>query len=166
MAFFQSIYRSLEQSLFNSLTKKIAGNMLFVLMGCVALGGVLYWQQCAVNTAVASLTAVELKARIVQIHSISHGWLIAIFLITLGVIVVQILFLRFMIVRPLHQITEIFDEIGHGEGDLSRDIPLVTYDEIRDLGVGYNHFMEKLREIIGRVREQGGRDCCWLRFGG
>ncbi len=100
MAFFQSIYRSLEQSLFNSLTKKIAGNMLFVLMGCVALGGVLYWQQQAVNTAAASLSAVELKTRITQIHSISHWWTIAIFLVTLSVIAVQILFLRFMIVGP------------------------------------------------------------------
>ncbi|WP_321533056.1 methyl-accepting chemotaxis protein [uncultured Desulfuromonas sp.] len=155
MAFFQTIYRSLEQNLFNSLTKKIAGNMLFVLLACVVLGGVLYWQQNAVDTAMASLAAAELKARIAQIHSTSRWWVTVIFLVTLTAIIIQILFLRYMIVRPLCQITQIFDEISHGEGDLSRDIPLVTYDEIRNLGEGYNHFMEKLREIIGRVREQG-----------
>ena len=155
MAVFQSMYRSLEQNLFNSLTKKIAGNMLFVFLACVALGGVLYWEQHAVNTALASLAAAELNARIAQIHGVVRLWMFSILFVALVAIVLQILFLRFMIVRPIRQITEILDEIGHGEGDLSRDIPLVTFDEIRDLGLGYNHFMEKLREIIGRVREQG-----------
>jgi methyl-accepting chemotaxis protein len=49
-------------------------------------------------------------------------------------------------------IIAIFREIGAGEGDLSREIPTITYDEIRDLSLSYNEFLKKMREIISNVR--------------
>jgi methyl-accepting chemotaxis protein len=64
----------------------------------------------------------------------------------------QILYLRHLIVRPIRIITGIFDEIARGEGDFSRDLPLTTHDELRELAASYNRFAAKMREIIGKVR--------------
>jgi methyl-accepting chemotaxis protein len=61
-------------------------------------------------------------------------------------------YLRYLIVRPLKMIIGIFNEIGAGEGDLSRDIPTITHDEIREVSVSYNRFQLKMREIISNVR--------------
>ncbi|MCD6526865.1 MAG: methyl-accepting chemotaxis protein, partial [Desulfuromonas sp.] len=156
MAFFISIYRALEQALFNSLTKKIAGNMLFLLLALFAVGGVLYWEQQAVsNTVAGTLSGVELQPAIAAIQQTAWTWLLLILGGAIVGSVMQILFLRYMIVRPLNQITAIFEEVGSGEGDLSRDVPLTTFDEIRNLSIGYNNLMVKLRDIIAQVRQQG-----------
>jgi methyl-accepting chemotaxis protein len=61
-------------------------------------------------------------------------------------------YLRYLIVRPLERIIEIFREIGAGLGDLSREIPAITHDEIRELSESYNVFLKKMREIITNVR--------------
>jgi methyl-accepting chemotaxis protein len=155
MSAFRSIYRSLEENFFNSLTKKISGNLLFLLLACMALVAVTLWEQRAVVQAVSSVEPLQLAGAIDEIHALARLWLMVIIAVAVISMIGQILFLRYMIVRPIRQITTIFDEISQGEGDLSRDIPLVTYDEIRDLSSGYNHFMGKLRDIIGKVREQG-----------
>jgi methyl-accepting chemotaxis protein len=67
--------------------------------------------------------------------------------------VLQILYLRHLIVRPVKNIARIFDEIATGEGDFSRDLPTTTYDEFRDLALSYNRFADKMRQIIGEVRK-------------
>ena len=42
--------------------------------------------------------------------------------------------------------------IGQGEGDLSRDIPAMTFDEIRELSESLQPLLRKMREIISNVR--------------
>jgi methyl-accepting chemotaxis protein len=61
-------------------------------------------------------------------------------------------YLRYLIVRPIKMIITLFNEIGLGEGDLSRKIPAITHDEIRELSESYNLFLTKMREIISQVR--------------
>ena len=70
----------------------------------------------------------------------------------LAMLLGQILYLRHLVVRPIRVITAIFDEIARGEGDFSRDLPLTTHDELRELAASYNRFAAKMREIIGKVR--------------
>jgi methyl-accepting chemotaxis protein len=67
--------------------------------------------------------------------------------------VLQILYMRHLIVRPVKNIARIFDEIACGEGDFSRDLPTTTYDEFRDLALSYNRFADKMRQIISEVRK-------------
>jgi methyl-accepting chemotaxis protein len=74
------------------------------------------------------------------------GWLV------LSLSAFMVWYLRYLIVRPLKMIIGIFNEIGAGEGDLSRDIPTITHDEIREVSVSYNRFQLKMREIISNVR--------------
>ncbi len=156
MGVFSEIYRGVEKQLFNSLTKKIAGNVLFLLLAVVAVSAVLLREQKLVASELHSgVSLADATSQIVAIHANAQLWLIAILVLSVIISVAQILFLRFMIVRPLQHITSIFEDIGSGDGDLSRDIPCTTNDEIRDLSQGFNHFMGKLRSIIGMVRQQG-----------
>ncbi len=156
MGLFGGIYRWLEEQIFNSLTKKIAGNMLFLLLAVLACVAIVYHDASQVEAVLASAASVAAaRQAIADIHSSTHVWLFALAVVSFIVCIVQIFFLRFMVVRPLKNITAVFENISGGEGDLSRDLPLKTHDEIRDLSVGFNHFMDKLRDIIGQVRQQG-----------
>jgi len=156
MGMFGDIYSGVERQFFNSLTKKIAGNMFFLLLAVVAAAGVMMREQEAVSRVLHSgVPVADAAVEVAAIHSATQLWLIAIVVLSVIVSLAQIFFLRFMIVRPLQQITAIFDDISGGDGDLSRDIPCTTHDEIRALAEGFNHFMLKLRAIIGMVRQQG-----------
>ncbi|OQY18958.1 MAG: hypothetical protein B6I36_05635 [Desulfobacteraceae bacterium 4572_35.1] len=152
MGVFTDLYQLLEKKLFNSLTKKIAGNVLFLLLAVFACCLVLWWEQGAVA---ALLNGGEGIDEVAAIYAQTRVWLLIIVVASVVAALAQIIFLRFMIVRPLQHITAVFREIGSGDGDLSRDIPCNTNDEIRDLAQGFNLFMVKLRGIIGMVRQQG-----------
>lgn len=156
MGMLKGAYQGLERQFFNSLTKKITGNMLFLLFAVLASYSVMSWEQSAVAEVMRSSQSLsEIASAIVAIHQTAHQCLIAVVGVSVLVCIIQIIFLRYMIVRPIQKITAIFESIGSGEGDLSIDVPLETHDEIRGLAKGYNHFMDKLRDIIGLVRQQG-----------
>jgi methyl-accepting chemotaxis protein len=65
----------------------------------------------------------------------------------------QILYIRYLIVRPVRVITRIFNETARGEGDFSSDLPIFGHDELRDLADSYNRFADKMRQIIHEVRK-------------
>jgi methyl-accepting chemotaxis protein len=52
--------------------------------------------------------------------------------------IAQIAYIRHLILRPVRLISTIFDEIGRGEGDFSRNLPTITHDELRTLAESYN----------------------------
>ncbi|XLM22540.1 methyl-accepting chemotaxis protein, partial [Chromobacterium piscinae] len=79
-------------------------------------------------------------------------WTLGLWVLSFLFIAFMVWYLRYLIVRPLSMIIQIFNEIGAGAGDLSREIPTVTYDEIRELSLSYNRFLLKMREIISNVR--------------
>ena len=56
-------------------------------------------------------------------------------------------------VKPLKVVQESIHDIATGEADLTRQIVVKSKNEIGALGDGFNAFMEKLRTIIGGVKE-------------
>ncbi|HOH27982.1 MAG TPA: methyl-accepting chemotaxis protein [Syntrophorhabdus sp.] len=56
--------------------------------------------------------------------------------------------------NSVKQLLEISSEMGSNEGDLSKDFP-VAVDGLGELSESYNHFLRKLRAIIGDVRKMG-----------
>lgn len=156
MGFVKELYQGIEKQFFNSLSKKISGNVLFLLLAVFSSYAVMRWEQLTVAKVIVGAESIaELSSAVLAIHHTAHNLLMVVMGISVLICVVQIIFLRYMIVRPIQKITAIFESIGSGDGDLSTDVPLETYDEIRDLAKGYNHFMDKLRDIIGLVRQQG-----------
>ena len=150
---FWQLYENIEKTFFNSLSKKLSS---FLLLFCVDLGylGDYFYQQNTIQQLLhCGNASPELLARIGA--SLDSGLYImgGLTLLALAMNIGQILYLRHLIVRPVKVITGIFNEIARGEGDFSRDLPLITQDELRELSAGYNRFAEKMRQIIGEVRK-------------
>ena len=56
-------------------------------------------------------------------------------------------------VKPLKNVQESIHNIASGEADLTQQIVVKSNNEIGALGDGFNAFMEKLRTIIGGVKD-------------
>jgi methyl-accepting chemotaxis protein len=152
----KNIYQSLEETLFFTLTRKFSGNVLFMLLAVVAGFLLLRWEQGQVLELLQGQT--DSAAALQEIEAVqAHSRKLFLLIIGAGAVagVAIVLFLRFMVARPLRQISSILYQIGSGRGDLSRDIPLQTHDEIRTLSENYNHFMEQLRSMVAQIRRNG-----------
>jgi len=57
------------------------------------------------------------------------------------------------LIKPLLRTNQLMEELSSGEGDLTVRLDVSTKDEIGRLSVSFNNFMEKLQEIIARVKE-------------
>ncbi len=55
------------------------------------------------------------------------------------------------VVAPVHQIVGRIEDIAEGEGDLTQVIRVQSQDEIGQVAMGFNRFVEKLRGIIATV---------------
>ena len=133
-----SLYRSIEKSFFYTLSRKLFGNLAgiasVVLLGYAA---VYMWAMGELNGE--QMSAFRL------ILSVSLG-------LTLLACAGAFAYLRHLIVRPVHLLSNRMDQLANGEGDLSVNLPTVTQDELRDLAENYNAFMVRLRDLIHEIR--------------
>ena len=162
------LYESFEKTVWNSLTKKLCSFLVLFFVDLVYLA-IYTGQQRRIASlladgSVAAQTAKEILASLDRGLYLMLGLTVVALLLNVG----QILYLRHLIVRPVRLISKVFDEIAHGEGDFSRDLPCVTHDELRELATSYNRFAAKMREIIGAVRTTSvriARDAVRVRAG-
>ena len=150
---FSKIHETLEKMFWHSLTRKLSS---FFLLGLANVVYLVIWLMESEEVSHALQKAhvdPRVSADIVggmDKTTYLVGILVVFFLVcTIG----QILYLRWLIVRPVKNITAIFNDIAQGEGNISSDLPLLTHDELRDLSIGYNRFAEKMRKVIGDVRQ-------------
>ncbi|MBV8046835.1 MAG: methyl-accepting chemotaxis protein [Paludibacterium sp.] len=152
MAWFWRVYELIEKTFWNSLGRKLA-SFLFISLFQLMLTLYLYWDLDGMRSALRAGPVGEGARQTLagQIDAMLY-WTWGFWLFCLVFTAIQIWYLRFLIVRPIRMIISIFNEIGAGEGDLSRNIPTITFDEIRELSLSYNRFVTKMREIISHVR--------------
>jgi methyl-accepting chemotaxis protein len=152
MRMFKALYESIEMQFFDSLTKKLSS--LFLL---VAVSGLLYWIARSIESQItlqlrnAQLDAALLGQVEASLNGLSNAILIST-LFTLCMVTFMVWYFRHLIVRPVTHMTHALEEIANGEGDLSKDLPLLTHDEIRTLASTCNRFLGKQREIISNVQ--------------
>ncbi|RKQ55395.1 methyl-accepting chemotaxis protein [Vogesella indigofera] len=152
MNWFWRTYYLMEKSFWNSLTKKLC-SFFFISLFQLILIAYVYLALDDIRQLVGGQELTEpIRQQIFSLLDKTMIWSFAIWCVSLVFIAFMVWYLRFLIVRPLQMIIAIFHEIGAGEGDLSREIPTITYDEIRDLSLSYNEFLKKMREIISNVR--------------
>ena len=60
--------------------------------------------------------------------------------------------IRRSVSTPINRLTAQMSDIAEGEGDLTRRIDVRSKDEVGRLGSCFNNFIEKLHDIISRVR--------------
>ncbi|SFG64127.1 methyl-accepting chemotaxis protein [Pseudomonas sp. NFACC45] len=148
----KALYESIEMRFFDTLTKKLSS--LFLL---VVVSGLLYWVALSARAdIVLQLHTAQLDPALLgqvegRLDSLTHALLFGA-LLTLCMISFMVWYFRHLIVRPVTAMTKALEEIVSGEGDLSKDLPLVTHDEIRVLADTCNRFLAKQREIISNVQ--------------
>ncbi|MGA1863349.1 methyl-accepting chemotaxis protein [Deferribacter thermophilus] len=147
----KNLYIFLEKTFFNSLTKKLIGNIFFLFIFQILF----YLIFLNLKSEILQYISNNNLNKIHDILSNANSYYIAILIISFISACFLLFFLRLLILKPIKIIIEIFDEIGEGEADLSKNLPVTTYDEFRTLSDSYNNFIKKLREIIDTVRSHG-----------
>ncbi|PCK90020.1 methyl-accepting chemotaxis protein [Pseudomonas viridiflava] len=148
----KALYESVEKQFFNTLTKKLSS--LFLL---VVVSALLYWVALSVRADIVMLLrSAQLESGVLariegRLDALSNAILIST-LFTLGMVSFMVWYLRHLIVRPVMFMTGALEEIANGEGDLSKDLPLLTHDEIRVLASTCNRFLAKQREVISSIQ--------------
>lgn len=149
---FWRFYETMEKTFWNSLSRKLCSFFFISLFQLVFLF-LVYVGFADINR---TLVQAQLEASVAaEVHEKFRVLLWQLWLVWGGSLVFigfMVWYLRYLIVRPLKLIISIFNDIGQGEGDLSRNIPVMTYDEIRELSESYNRFLAKMRQIISNVR--------------
>jgi len=150
---FWELYDWSERTFWNSLTKKLMSFLLLFIIDLAYLGVYLHQKGAVRDALVNGGVGGEVLGRVDA--AFDFGLLLMIGLTALALLwnILQIAYLRYLIVRPVRLITRIFNEIARGEGDFSHDLPTVTHDELRDLALGYNRFADKMRQVISEVRK-------------
>jgi methyl-accepting chemotaxis protein len=153
MEIFWKFYDWNERTFWNSLTRKLMSFLFLVALDAAYLAIYAYQENIVAAELTKAGVGAETIARIGG--ALDHGFMLMIGLTVaaLAWTVMQIVYLRYLIVRPIRKISAIFDEIARGEGDFSRNLPTLTHDELRTLAESYNRFADKMRQIIGEVRK-------------
>ena len=153
MEFLRQLYDWNERTFWNSLTKKLMSFLLlfFIDVGYLAI----YFHQKGLIAEELSKSGASPESLQRIAASLDSGLTLMIGLTVLALAwnIAQIAYIRHLILRPVRLISTIFDEIGRGEGDFSRNLPTITHDELRTLAESYNRFADKMREIISEVRK-------------
>jgi methyl-accepting chemotaxis protein len=116
------IYKFIEKTFFFTLTRKIIGNLLFLLL----VFSICLWFSRSGMLLAAAITGVIATA-------------------------FSAFYMTFLIVRPIRTLLGQLEAINGREGDLSLRLPAFTFDEFRLLSYAYNRFVDDLGNLLNGV---------------
>jgi methyl-accepting chemotaxis protein len=149
------IYIWLEKTFFNTLTRKLVGNFLFLALIFSASIFITNEYHQSVSKLVVASGDPDLIAGVEQASKTSMRHMIILHVFGGVVFFCLIYFLRHLIVRPVRVLFEIFEDMGWAKGDLSQEVKAVSHDEFRQLTENYNTFLAMLRKVFLTLRQQG-----------
>ncbi len=124
MDWFYSLYTAIEKTFFNTLSKKIAGNIGFLT--------IIFW--LAMYFAYPD-------------NGTGSVWW-TIFIVGSGAFFFTIGYLIYLIVRPVQALITALHEANQRGTDLNHRLPAFTYDEFRNLSDEYNQFVAQLGQLM------------------
>ncbi|KJY90376.1 methyl-accepting chemotaxis protein [Pseudoalteromonas piscicida] len=127
------IYNFLEETFFFTLTRKIVGNLGFLLL-FQAIS--LFWLYSELSQSGANM---------------GLFWLITIVIV--AAFAFTVFYMRFLIVRPVQAMKESLERVNRQDGNLDAKLPQFTYDEFRDLSEQYNTFTTHLSLLLEKTYE-------------
>jgi len=74
--------------------------------------------------------------------------------VVLALVVVAALFLGRSISKPIIKVADTLKDISEGEGDLTRNIPVASNDEIGSLAHHFNKTLEKIRNLVVTIKNE------------
>ncbi len=101
------------------------------------------------------LMAMDLSSETAALHSLRTLMLILIIVVVALVFGVAIAFSR-TLTHPILAVVDNLKDIAHGEGDLTRTLKITSRDEVGELANNFNLFLERLREMVHRIRNAAG----------
>jgi methyl-accepting chemotaxis protein len=150
-----SLYTTIEKAAFNTLTRKIVGNVLFLLLPhviLILLGSYFYADIRQVITDLA-LTPAQQQAIEASLSAVlwTTGTTISLALLAgIG----TIFFMRHLFLRPIREITAVLRAIKDKDGDISGTLPEYTHDEISEMAAAYNEFADSLKKMIAESQRR------------
>lgn len=84
---------------------------------------------------------------------IKNSLIIGAIILTLLLIVVNSILIKYLIGKPLNSLTENIRDIAHGDGDLTKNIEVKGEDEISEASVEINHFINKVKNIVIAIKK-------------
>lgn len=151
MSVFKGIYESLEQSFFNTFSKKLLGCILPVWFFVLILSIGIFVVTGETKTAMVAAT-MDAKVRTEVLSDVSLLQTLAVLMPILASIVGLIAYYTAMlsIKGPLKAISDKLKS-----GDFSEPIGITSHDEIGHLAGYFNDFTAKLRTILGESKQLG-----------
>jgi len=141
-----SLYRSIEKTFFNSLTKKIVGNLLFVSIPPILI---------------ALLVLVLLPSEGETLDPSATLWINGLLYLLIAFSVLAGLFtigfMRHLFLKPVRAMIEVLTGIRDRNGDISASLPVQTQDEIAEMAQAYNAFADSLKKMIAETRQRSVR---------
>ena len=154
MLFLSSIYTSLEKSFFNTLTRKLIGNITFLFSLQILFFICIYYNISSLRTLITSGTNLEADL-INNIADRSMWQATTLFVLSVFAVIGSLLFLRYLFVRPVRNLNNQLTEMNSGDMNLTNQLQVKTHDEYRDLANNYNNFLEQLRGTVHSLRKMG-----------
>ena len=141
-----SLYRSIEKTFFNSLTKKIVGNLLFVSIPPILI---------------ALLVLVLLPSEGETLDPSATLWINGLLYLLIAFSVLAGLFtigfMRHLFLKPVRAMIDVLTGIRDRNGDISASLPVQTQDEIAEMAQAYNAFADSLKKMIAETRRRSVR---------
>ncbi|WP_415887560.1 methyl-accepting chemotaxis protein [Neptuniibacter sp. QD29_5] len=150
-----SLYKSIEKAFFNSLTKKIVGNVLSLLIPHIVLMALAYYHASEIENVLSGIKMSESES--LQLNeALSTFWIAGTITVVFALIggVFTIFFMRHLFLKPIQDVTTVLAAIREKDGDISATLPVYTFDEISTMSSSYNDFSAKLKEIIADTRSR------------
>lgn len=154
MGFFKDIYFMLEKKYFNSITKKLVGNISVFVFLQIMVFVVFYGFVRELESKLHQLKLASSQIDpIMSDVSLAFTFFTILLVVSLAAAIFIILFLRHLILRPVKHLIFFFNDACVGEGDLSNNLKSISYDEFKTLSESFNCFLGKLRQMISDIRD-------------
>ncbi len=98
-----------------------------------------------------SLAVTQNKADFLEVSKAIRNFVILVTIISVFLVSVVIFFAAKSITRPINQAVAGLKDIAEGEGDLTMRLPVTTKDEVGEMAIWFNTFIEKLQAIIADI---------------
>lgn len=132
---FWKLYSFIETKFFYTLSRKIIGNIGFLLVFQIA----------------AFILFLQLdNASVEQTESILV-WGKALFAISFLAFGFTLFYLHYLFVRPIKAILASLQNINSHDGDLTTQLPAFTHDEFHHLSTQYNQFVTNLSQLLNTI---------------
>lgn len=148
MTWFLDLHGKLERLFFPTLARKYA----FIALLAAFPATLYFLLDSAADSIRQALAGHAAASKVLAEVDFVASCAVALTIASLIFAIIQALYLHFWITRPVRRIAEVYREAARSEGDLSRNLPVLTSDEISQLADACNQFMAKQREIIAGVQ--------------